>query len=108
VAKKRAASRKPKRPKGAPAHLSDEAAREWDAIRVEYGIDDVAGLRLLTTAYEAFDRMRDAQARIQEEGITGPDRFGQLKPNPACVIERDSRAALSQLIRQLGIDQEEE
>jgi len=107
MAKKRAA-RRSRRPAGAPHHLSDEAARYWEELRLEWRIEDKAGLLILQTAMEAFDRMRAAQTNIKQDGITVVDRFGQAKPNPACVIERDSRAAFSSLIRQLGIEPDDE
>jgi len=103
MAKKRARS-----PAGAPSHLSAEAATYWEKLRLEWHIEDEAGLLILQTSMEAFDRMRAAQAKILEDGITVLDRFGQQKPNPACVIERDSRAAFANLIRQLGIEPDEE
>jgi phage terminase small subunit len=50
--------------------------------------------------------MRAAQAAIKEEGATGLDRFGQLKPHPLLPIERDARAAMMAALKQLNLDLE--
>lgn len=94
---------RPKKPK-APAHLSDEARRWWGAIMDEFQIDDRAGELLLLLAMESFDRMRAAQRSIEAEGAVTADRFGQLRPHPAVLIERDSRTALQRALKQLNLD----
>lgn len=86
--------------------LSAEATAWWKRLTVEFSIDDDAGLLLLETALVAYDRMRDAQRLIAKHGQVVNDRWGQLKPNPACVIERDSRAAMLQALKQLNLDLE--
>ncbi len=48
-----------------PSHLSAEAKRWWKKIQKEYDITDEAGLLLLQTAMESFDRMRSYQRRIE-------------------------------------------
>ena len=88
-----------------PAHLSDEAAMFWRKIVDEWQLDAPA-LLILQTACEAHDRMRDAQRLIVEHGQLTPDRFGQLKTNPAVLIERDSRSAMLAAIKQLHFDLE--
>ncbi|MQA88727.1 MAG: hypothetical protein GEU90_00635 [Gemmatimonas sp.] len=93
----------PTRPK-TPSTLSREAQGWWRKLVEEYALDDPAGLLLLQTALEAFDRMRGAQELIQSEGATVTDRFGQPKPHPATVIERDSRAGMMAALRALNLD----
>jgi P27 family predicted phage terminase small subunit len=89
-----------------PATLTKEAAGWWDKIHNEYGIDDEAGLLLLQTALEAFDRMRAAQKVIKKEGMQVKDRFDQLKAHPLLTIERDSRAAMITALKNLNLDLE--
>jgi P27 family predicted phage terminase small subunit len=89
-----------------PKNLSREAKATWRKIQDEYQITDEAGLLILATACESFDRMRQAQASIEAEGATFPDRFGQPRPHPATVIERDSRAAMLAALKQLNLDLE--
>ena len=88
----------------APKHLSKEARDWWRKLAREYAISDEAGLLLLQTALEAFDRMRQAQNRLDAEGLTLTDRFGQQKPHPLTVVERDSRGQMLSSLRQLNLD----
>mgnify|MGYP006141337863 CR=1 FL=1 len=89
-----------------PTNLSIDAQAWWDKITQEYGINDQAGLLLLQCALEAFDRMRQAQANIKEHGICIADRYSQLKSNPACAVERDSRSQMMQALKSLNLDLE--
>jgi P27 family predicted phage terminase small subunit len=86
-----------------PAGLCDEAKRFWREVVSEFTIDDVGSRRVLQSACEAFHRMLQAQEIISKEGITCSDRFGQLKVHPAVLIERDSRAAVLQALKQLKL-----
>ena len=93
-------SRLPKAPKA----LSAEARRRWRELVAEYDIRDSAGLQILQTAMEAFDRMRAAQAQIAKDGQMHADRFGQVKAHPLLPIERDSRAAMLMALKALNFD----
>lgn len=90
----------------APKHLSAEAASWWDRIIDEYGIADEAGLLLLATALEAFDRLRGCQEIISREGATVLDRFEQTKAHPMLAAERDARSQLMQGLKALNLDLE--
>lgn len=89
-----------------PADLSAEAAAWLARIVAEYDISDAAGVLLVQTAMQAFDRMRQAQELIVRYGAVTEDRFQQLRPNPACTIERDSRAAMMAALKALNLDLE--
>ena len=86
--------------------MSDEAQQWYDKLRKEYDIEDEAGLLLLQSAFEAFDRMRQAQQLIQEHGVIFLDRYQQPKPNPACAFERDQRSQMLQCLKALHLDLE--
>ena len=88
----------------APATLSTEARRWWARLLDEYGIDDPAGLLLLQTSLEAFDRMKDAQKRIKKDGAIIKDRFDQLRAHPAITTERDGRAQMLMAMKSLNLD----
>ena len=90
----------------APEALSVEARSWWKRLAKEYDISDEAGLLLLQTALEAFDRMRTAQAAIAEDGVTIKDRWGQVKQHPLLAVERDSRAGMLAAIKSLSLDLE--
>jgi P27 family predicted phage terminase small subunit len=87
-----------------PKRLSTEGKAWWRKLVAEYGIEDQAGLLLLQTALEAFDRMRDAQRVVAAEGMTTTDRFGQIKAHGLLTVERDNRAQMLSALRQLNLD----
>jgi P27 family predicted phage terminase small subunit len=97
-------SRPPVKPSAgrAPAHLSREAGDLWATISEAWILSEDAEV-ILSLALEAFDRMREAQKCIKKHGIVIEDRWGQLKANPAVLIERDSRAALLSAFRSLEL-----
>ena len=84
--------------------LSAEAKKLKKGILEEYSIDDAAGLRILETACEAFDRMRAAQKAIQQDGMTVADRWNQIKAHPLCSVERDARAQFLAALKALNLD----
>jgi phage terminase small subunit len=88
----------------APKHLGKDGREFFVAIVAEYAIDDSAGLALLATAAECLDRVRAAQAAISEHGECVTDRYGQVKVNPACVLEKDSRNGFLAALRSLNLD----
>jgi P27 family predicted phage terminase small subunit len=90
----------------APGHLSADARRWWRELQREYALDDPAGLLLLQTGMEAFDRMKAAQAQIARDGQTVLDRFDQPKPHPMLTVERDARAQLLAALKALNLDLE--
>ncbi len=90
----------------APKHLTREAKQWWRRFQEEYGVEDEAGLLLMQTALEAFDRMKEAQKVIIEDGLTIKDRFDQLKAHPLLTTERDSRAQMLAALKSLNFDLE--
>lgn len=89
-----------------PPGLSASAAAWWKKLLIEYEIADAAGLLLLETALQAFDRMHEARALIVKHGSVTIDRFGQLRANPASTVERDSRSAMLSALKALNLDLE--
>lgn len=82
-------------------------AEDWFArLRDEYGISDAAGLLLLQTAMEAFDRLAECQDSIALHGASCTDRFGQLKPHPLLGAERDARGQMLAALKALNLDLE--
>lgn len=90
----------------APTGLSALAKSWWKKLIAEYDIDDQAGLLILETAMRAMDRMTMAAGLIDQHGAVSVDKFGQLKANPACAVERDSRAAMLSALKSLNLDLE--
>lgn len=89
-----------------PDHLSPSAAEWWDKLTGEYALDDEQARLILQTALEAFDRMRECQAVIANDGPTIRDRFGQVKAHPLLSGERDARAQMMQALKALNLDLE--
>jgi P27 family predicted phage terminase small subunit len=89
---------------GPPKRLSAEARKSWQKVVDEYQIVDDTGLIILSTAFEAFDRMRVAQDQIKREGMTSTDRFGQTKAHPLLTVERDARSQFLAALKQLNLD----
>jgi len=90
----------------APAHLSQDAKKIWKGILVEYQIDDIAGLKILRVALEAFDRAQAARRQIDMDGMTILGKEKQIKPHPLLANERDSRAAFLAGLKALNLDLE--
>ncbi len=88
-----------------PAHLSPEAKGWWARVISGWDLDDPS-LLLLESALELFDRMRQAQRLIKKDGMVVKDRFGQRRPHPACLIERNSKLGMLRHLRELGLDLE--
>ena len=88
----------------APSHLSKESKRLWTEIVKEYVFDDAASLSVLQTALDARDRLTECRERINTEGLTITDRFGQVRPHPLLSEERDARSGVLQGFKMLGLD----
>lgn len=86
----------------APRRLSVEARGWWAKFTEGWALDDAA-LLILTTALEAFDRMRGAQRAIGREGLV-LKKTGRA--HPAIVVERDARLAMLRALRMLNLDLE--
>ncbi len=88
-----------------PGDLSEDAGRWWQKILRDYDLDS-AGLLLLANALSAYDRMKQAQIIIKAEGILAVDRFGQTRPHPATLIERDAKQTMLRNLKSLGLEVE--
>src|SRR5262245_10879129 len=88
-----------------PAGLTPEARRWWARLASEYEFN-TSDLLLLEEAMRSLDRLREAQAHIAEHGSVFKDRWGQLRPNPAVLLERDCRTSLVRLFKALRLDME--
>ena len=85
-----------------PRHLSGESRDFYRRIIAGWELGD-DGLAILLVAAESLDRLRQAQALLRRDGITIRGTRG-LKPHPAVGVERESRAAFLQALRQLNLD----
>jgi P27 family predicted phage terminase small subunit len=88
-----------------PRHLAAAGRRLWRRVAASYALEGHHEA-VLSAACEALDRMRQAQAAIDQDGITVEGRFGP-RAHPAIAIERDSRLAVLRALRELGLDYSE-
>lgn len=82
----------------APKHLSEAVAAVWMEVAPE-----LERKRLTAAQIEAYAvcvaRMRDAQRRVDAEGLIVADEKGRPVPHPALAIEKSCRAELKSLVR---------
>lgn len=90
-----------------PTHLRPQTRRWFAELAANYNFES-HHFRLLQLAGEAWDRGQAAREAIGEHGLTYLDRYGNPRPRPEVAIERDARIAFARLIRELGIDDDEE
>ncbi len=88
----------------APRGLSEESKGFWRAVVAEYNLE-AHHLSILERACEQLDRLRQAQAAIEEHGVLIEGRFG-LKQNPAIAMARDATTLHLRSLRELGLDLE--
>src|SRR5690349_9927771 len=96
-------TRKPPGDVKPPSHLKP-ATKKWFASVVEEF--ELAGhhLRQLIAAAEAWDRLQEARATLDRDGLTYTDRFGAPRARPEVSIERDSRVGFLRALRELDLD----
>jgi len=87
-----------------PKHLGPNGSRLWRRVLETYDLSECHHLVLLQIAAEALDRLAQARAAIDKDGITVDDRYGSPKAHPALTVERDSRAGLIRALRELSLD----
>ncbi|WP_213452876.1 P27 family phage terminase small subunit [Rhizomonospora bruguierae] len=76
----------------APAHLSDAAKAVWAEITQAHADPAVIEGPDLEAFCVQVARMRDAQARIDAEGLVVADAKGQPIPHPAIALEKQAHA----------------
>ena len=87
-----------------PKHLSVEAKKLWQGLFNDYSLNDAAGLLLLQSACEAYDRLQEARKVLDKEGAVFSDRWGQRKTHPAAGVERDARTQMHSALRLLKLE----
>jgi P27 family predicted phage terminase small subunit len=88
-----------------PTHLAGEGKRFWTEVIEEYGAGTLEAYetQLLRLACEALDRGTQARRAIRRHGLTYDSPQGSPVARPEVALEKSSRAAFAQLVRQLGL-----
>ena len=79
---------------GSPDHLSAAAREVWDATVAAHSNPDWIVGPDLEAYCTQVSRMRDAQARIDREGLIVADAKGNPIPHPAIAIEKAAQAEI--------------
>ena len=85
----------------APAGLSAASKDIWNSVQAEWVLD-CAQQVLLQTALEAYDRMQQAKAQVDGDGITVTTASGLVKPHPSLRTEKEAGSRFLQAWRQIG------
>lgn len=88
-----------------PAGLGPPEKRFWAEMVAGWRLDEAA-LEILCVACRALQRAREAREKIERDGATMVDRFGQVKVSPATLIERDSQSTFLRAMSSLRLDVE--
>lgn len=77
----------------APEHMSDKARDVWTEVIARWGEMSwkVEGAELEAYCVQVA-RMRDAQARVDAEGLIIADEKGRPVPHPAIALEKQAHA----------------
>jgi phage terminase small subunit len=89
------------RPTGPPAHLKAEGSALFSAVLAEFELNP-AETELLAAACVALDRMTEARALLDRDGLVVEGRAGP-RAHPACMVERDSRVAFDRILARLHL-----
>lgn len=86
--------------------LSGRAARVWLEVQAGWSLDPTS-LELLRCAVEALQRADECARQVNAEGSTFRDRWGQVRPHPAALLERDHRGQAARHLQALGVSLEQ-
>ena len=87
----------------APKHLSSEAKAFWLRIVRDFEMQD-HHVKLLNAACECLDRATQAREAVDRDGAFFKTRYGEIRPHPGLQVERDQKALLARLLRELNLD----
>ncbi len=90
----------------APQGLSPASKKIWKAVTAEWLLS-IDGVVLLQCALEALDRLKQAQAEVDTDGITITSPSGLIRPHPSLRLEKEAAGRFLQAWKQLGFSQEE-
>lgn len=91
----------------APKHFSKPIRKWWYSVTRPF-VWQPHEIELLKQACECLSVIEQAEAVLQREGLYIQDRFQQVREHPAQKTQRDNRSLFARLIKQVGLDPEEE
>jgi P27 family predicted phage terminase small subunit len=90
-----------------PKGLRLAQRRLWKAVIAAYEVE-AHHLAILEAACRELDRSQEAEDMIRTDGPYMRDRYGGTKAHPAVAVSRSSRLAAARLLRELGLDLDDE
>lgn len=91
-----------------PSAILGERGRDlWGRVLADYELA-AAELAVLEAACAAYDRLHEAQATLNRDGLTVLDRYDVPKAHPMTAIVRDATTLLARCLRQLDVDLDDE
>jgi hypothetical protein len=79
-----------------------EANTLWREVGANWLLD-VHHREVLRQACDTVDRIAECKALVDRDGPVMVDRWGQSKPSPAALLERDLRGLVARLLRELAL-----
>lgn len=97
----------PERRPEAPSILGERGRDLWDRVLADYEMA-AAELAVLEAACASYDRLHEAQATLNRDGLTVLDRYDAPKAHPMTAVVRDATTLLARCLRQLDVDLDDE
>ena len=85
----------------APVQLTGERLKLWNDIRQRWQLE-VASEAMLRNGCEALERAASLAEQVSIHGAVFTDRFGGIRANPACMLERDFRGLAARSLQALS------
>ena len=85
-----------------PLPTFQRSKKLWRQVASEYQLEP-AHVELLRRCCEASDRCDQAQAALDDQGLTFIDKSGAIRPNPAAAIETQNRLQILRLLQALKL-----
>lgn len=91
-----------------PSSILGERGRDlWAQVLADYELA-AAELAVLEAACASYDRLHEAQATLNRDGLTVLDRYDVPKAHPMTAVVRDATTLLARCLRQLDVDLDDE
>lgn len=94
-------------PPEAPSILGERGRDLWGRVLADYELA-AAELAVLEAACASYDRLHEAQATLNRDGLTVLDRYDAPKAHPMTAVVRDATTLLARCLRQLDVDLDDE
>ena len=94
-------------PPETPTILGERGRDLWGRVLADYELA-AAELAVLEAACASYDRLHEAQATLNRDGLTVLDRYDVPKAHPMTAVVRDATTLLARCLRQLDVDLDDE